>query len=83
MSHDEASKTRQGGLSDTAASFEKLARIYQTENPNDGYKALRLYIEKPNPDCSAFSNIQSGFGRDNKSKCGLKIDAWVSISLYR
>lgn len=49
MAHDEASKTRQGGLSDNTTSFEKLARIYQTTHPNDGYNALRLYLEKLNP----------------------------------
>ena len=54
MAHDEASKNHQGGLSDNTVSFEKLGRMYQTEHPNDGYNALRLYLEKLNPECSAF-----------------------------
>ncbi|CAH3149859.1 unnamed protein product, partial [Porites evermanni] len=28
--------------------------MYQREHPNDGYNALRLYLEKLNPECSAF-----------------------------
>ncbi|CAH3115395.1 unnamed protein product [Porites lobata] len=54
MAHDEASKNHQGGLSDNTVSFEKLGRMYQTEHPNDGYNALRLYLEKLNPECRAF-----------------------------
>jgi len=54
MAQDEASKTHQGGLSDNTASFETLGRMYQTEQPNDGYNALRLYLEELNPECSAF-----------------------------
>ena len=53
MAHDKASKNYQGGLSDNTVSFEKLGRMYQTEHPNDGYNA-RLYLEKLNPECSAF-----------------------------
>ena len=41
--------------------------MYQTEHPNDGYNALRLYLEKLNPECSAFF-------QDHK-QCGLGIDA--------
>ena len=54
MAHDEASKNHQGGLSDNTVSYEKLGRMYQTEHPNYGYNALRLYLEKLNPECSAF-----------------------------
>jgi len=54
MAQDEASKNHQGGFSDNTASFETLGRMYQTEQPNDGYNALRLYLEKLNPECSAF-----------------------------
>ena len=54
MAYDEASKNHQGGLSDNTVSFEKLGRMYQTEHPNDGYNALRFYLEKLNPECSAF-----------------------------
>ncbi|KAK3727618.1 hypothetical protein QZH41_006002 [Actinostola sp. cb2023] len=53
MAHDEASKNHPGEITDTP-SFEKLSRVYQTDHPNDGYKALRLYLEKLNPNCSAF-----------------------------
>lgn len=61
MAHDESSKTRQGGLNDNAENYEKLARIYQTQHPNDGYNALRLYIEKLNPNCSAFFQFPKRF----------------------
>lgn len=53
MAHDEASKNRPGGIKDNT-SFEKLVRMYKTDHPNDGYEALCLYIEKLNPQCSAF-----------------------------
>lgn len=53
MAHDEASKNHQGGVNDKP-SDEKEARIYETEDQNDGYKALKLYLEKINPNCSAF-----------------------------
>ena len=67
MAHDEASKNHQGRLSDNTVSFEKFGRMYQTEHPNDGYNALCLYLEKLNPECSAFF-------QDHK-QCGLGIDA--------
>ena len=51
MAYDEANKNHQGGLSDNTKSFGKLGRMYQTEHPN----ALRLYLEKLNRECSAFS----------------------------
>ena len=41
MAHDEASN-------------EKEARMYESAKSNDGYKALKLYLEKINPKCSAF-----------------------------
>ena len=53
MTHDEASKNHPGGVNDTA-STEKEGRIYETDQVNDGYKALRLYLSKVNPKCSAF-----------------------------
>ena len=28
--------------------------MYETEEENDGYKALKFYLEKVNPKCSAF-----------------------------
>ena len=54
MAQDEASKNHQGCLSDNTVSFEKFGRMYQTEHPNDGFNALCLYLEKLNPECSAF-----------------------------
>ena len=40
-------------ISDTPSN-EKEARMYETEDENDGYKALKLYLEKVNPKCRAF-----------------------------
>jgi hypothetical protein len=54
MTHDEASKNHPGGVSDTE-SFEKDGRMYRTsDDPNDGFNALQLYISKLNPKCAAF-----------------------------
>ena len=36
------------------ATTEKLARMYETNHPNDGYRALRLYVSKLNSRCEAF-----------------------------
>ena len=35
-------------------SNEKLARMYETSDENDGYKAMKLYISKLNPKSNAF-----------------------------
>ena len=43
----------QRNLSENTISFQKLGRMYQTEHPDDKY-ALRLQLEKLNPECSAF-----------------------------
>lgn len=54
MAHDESSKNHPGGISDPE-SFEKSGRMYKTsEDPSDGYNALRFYISKLNPNCEAF-----------------------------
>ena len=53
MAHDELTKNHPGGLSDSS-SAEKYARMYETEEANDGFKALRLYLSKLNPNCEAF-----------------------------
>ena len=53
MAHDEASKNHPGGVGDIP-SMEKYARMYETEDTNDGYKALKLYLTKLNPKCEAF-----------------------------
>ncbi|XP_028514294.1 uncharacterized protein LOC114574856 [Exaiptasia diaphana] len=52
MAHDEATKNHPGGMNDVA-STEKYARMYETDNENDGYRALRLYLSKINPECEA------------------------------
>ena len=49
-SHDQSCP---GGISDKP-SHEKEASIYKTVDQFDGYKALRLYVEKANPNCSSF-----------------------------
>lgn len=46
-------KNYPGGVSDVPSS-EKLARIYETPQENDGYKALKFYMAKLNPQCDAF-----------------------------
>ena len=61
MAHDESSKTRQGGIDDTATNYEKLGRIYQTHHQNDGFNALRLYSSKLNPACNAFFQFPMRF----------------------
>ena len=43
MSHDELSKNHPGGLKDVE-STEKEARMYETEDQGDSYKALKLYL---------------------------------------
>ena len=53
MAHDETSKNHQGGLHDIE-SHEKEGRMYQTGGRHDGYDALRLYLSKLNPKCTAF-----------------------------
>lgn len=53
MAHDEASKNHPGGVKDVQ-SHEKCARMYETESLNDGYKALKLYLSKLNPQSPVF-----------------------------
>ena len=52
MTHDESSKNHPGGLTDVS-STEKEARMYETDQEIDGYKALALYLDKVNPSCPA------------------------------
>ena len=52
------SKNHPGGLKDTS-STEKYARMYETNNPNDGYKSVKLYLAKLNPNSSAFFQYPS------------------------
>ena len=52
MAHDEVSKNHPGGLKDIE-SREKEARMYETEDQDDGYTALKLYLQKVNPQCTA------------------------------
>ena len=53
MAHNESSKNHPGGVSDKPSN-EKEARMYETADQFDGYKALKLYLEKVNPNCSSF-----------------------------
>lgn len=52
MAHDEATKNHPGGIKDVNSS-EKKSRMYETDESNDGYKALRLYLSKTNPKCES------------------------------
>ena len=52
MTQDETTKNHPGGLQDQT-SFQKMARMYETESETDGYRALRLYISKLNQKCEA------------------------------
>ena len=53
MAHDEGAKNHPGGVSDVPSN-EKLARMYETSEENDGYKAMKFYIAKLNPKNDAF-----------------------------
>ena len=53
MAHDEATKNHPGGIA-VVSSTEKYARMYETDDVNDGYKALKLYTSKLNPKCKSF-----------------------------
>ena len=53
MVHDEASKNHPGGAGDIP-SMEKYARMYETEDTNEGYKAMKLCLTKLNSKCEAF-----------------------------
>ena len=53
MAHDEASKNHPGGLNGVQ-STEKEARMYEPGEEKDGYKAMKLYLSKVNPNCTAF-----------------------------
>ena len=53
MAHDEATKNHPGGVSDVPSN-EKLARMYESSEENDGYKAMKFYIAKLNPKNDAF-----------------------------
>ena len=54
LTHDERTKNHPGELQNRS-SFEKTARIYETESKTDGYLALSLYISKLNPKCKQAS----------------------------
>ena len=58
MAHDEVSKNHPVGLKDTS-SAEKYARMYETDSPNDGHKAVKLYLSKLKPKSSAFFQYPS------------------------
>ena len=52
MAHDEGAHD-EGGIADVP-STEKLARMYETDAVNDGYKALKLYMSELNPKSESF-----------------------------
>ena len=53
MAHDEATKNILGEWVMYPAA-KKLARMYETPEENDRYKALKFYMAKLNPQCDAF-----------------------------
>ena len=61
MGHDEASKTRRGGIDDTATNYEKLGGMHKTAHQNDGFNVLGLYCSKLNPACNAFVQFSKRF----------------------
>ena len=67
MSHDEASKNHPGGVNDLPI-YEKLARMYETNTVNDGYKAMVLHISMLS-ECEAFFQYQKEAGV-TKTRCG-------------
>ncbi|KAK3749821.1 hypothetical protein QZH41_002554 [Actinostola sp. cb2023] len=69
MRHDEATKNHPGGFSDTE-SYEKFGRMYRTDDPNDGYDALCLYLTKLNPKCEAF------FQFPKRNWSGVSAEVW-------
>jgi hypothetical protein len=79
MAHDEVSKNHPGGLKDTS-STEKYARMSETYSPNDGYKAVKLYLSKLNPKSSAFFSIPAETGR-LPIPCGTTTSRSASINL--
>ena len=65
MAHDELSKNHPGGINDKPTN-EKLARMYETKSETDGYKALKMYLSKTNPKCSAlFQQPRRGWKEEN------------------
>ena len=79
MAHDEVSKNQPGGLKDTS-STEKYARMYETDSPNDGYKAVKLYLSKLNPKSSAFFQYPSRNWAPSYP-CGTTTSRLASINL--
>ena len=62
MAHGEATKRHPGRIADIS-STEKLARMYETDDVNDGYRVLKLYMSKLNQKSESFSfNIQERTG---------------------
>ena len=61
MADDEASKTRRGGIDDTATNYEKLGGMHKTAHQNDGFNVLGLYCSKLNPACNAFVQFSKRF----------------------
>ena len=53
MAHYEATKNHPCRVEDIQSS-EKFARMYKVQSSDDGYTAMKLYIEKLNPKCEVF-----------------------------
>ena len=68
MTHDEATKNHPGGLQDKS-SHENSARMYETDSPTNGYKALRLYLSKLNPKCEALFQYPRRDWKDAEHQC--------------
>ena len=64
MAHDEVTKNHPGGVSDVP-STDKLARMYETREENDGYKALKSYMAKLHPQCDAQCDAFFQYPRKN------------------
>ena len=79
MAHDEATKNHPGGVSDVPSN-EKLARMYETSEENDGYKAMKFYIARLNPKNDAFFNIRRSSG-STMMKFGTMQNQSVSTSI--
>ena len=56
ITHDETSKIHPGGIKDKS-SFEKTARMYETDSETDGYRALSLHISNLNLKCEALFKL--------------------------
>lgn len=71
MTCDESTKNHPGGIHDKPSN-EKDARMYETENETDGYRAMKLYLAKLNPKCEALFQMP----RRDWKKINFNDDCW-------